>query len=80
MHNIVYKATSIGTVVRDLTALDLDSADQLTYYIISGNENGNFTINSSSGAIIVDSILDREYQEVITLTVEVTDGDKNVSI
>lgn len=66
-------------MVRDLTAQDLDSADQLTYYIISGNDHGNFTINVTSGEILVDSDLDREFQSVITLTVEVTDGAQNVS-
>jgi hypothetical protein len=70
--------TSVGTV----TASDADATQTLTYSITAGNAAGKFSINSSTGEIIVAESLDYETTTSYTLTVQVTDNgspNKNAS-
>lgn len=73
---LCYTGVAIGTVVRDFNAIDLDTPDTLIYSILT--DNNNYTINSTSGELIVDMPLDREYREVESLQIQVTDGTNNV--
>ncbi len=67
-------ATTVGAV-GTVSATDPDSGDTLTYSIISGNEDGKFTIDGTTGEITVEGALDRETADTYTLTVEVDDGN-----
>lgn len=73
----MFADVEIGTVVRDLNAMDQDSSDSLVYSIVSGNNFSDFTINATSGEIIVDRKLDREFQETINLVVRASDGNES---
>jgi hypothetical protein len=57
----------------------LDATNALTYSIQSQTVAGAFTIDASTGRIIVadGSLLDYETNATHTLTVRVTDGDGN---
>jgi Mg2+/citrate symporter len=46
----------------------------ITYTIISGNHDNNFTINSTTGVITTVKPLDRETQAQFVLTVRASDG------
>ena len=50
----------------------------ITYTIISGNHDNNFTINSTTGVITTVKPLDRETQTQFVLTVRASDGMCNV--
>ena len=67
-----------GFLLVTLAAFDIDS-DDLDYSIISGNDNGFFLINISSGEVSLAKKLDRETVDDFLLTVFVTDGEFNVS-
>lgn len=62
--------SKVGTVI----ASDLDEEQRLSYSIISGNDNGFFTIDSSTGAISATSanLFNGETSSYV-LTVQVTD-------
>ena len=63
-------SAAVGTV----SATDADS-DGITYAIESGNGDGKFAINGSSGAITTAEYLDHETDASYTLTVQADDGD-----
>lgn len=46
----------------------------ITYEIVSGNENGNFTINQSSGAIETTGPIDRETVDKFILKIRASDS------
>ncbi|MCG6154801.1 cadherin domain-containing protein [Rubinisphaera margarita] len=62
--------TSVGTVV----ASDVDS-DNLTYAIVSGNTNGAFSINPTTGEITVNNSAALDFEQIsqFDLVVSVTD-------
>ncbi|WP_206483423.1 Ig-like domain-containing protein [Thalassotalea sp. G2M2-11] len=62
-------STSVVTVVSGD-----DNGDALTYSIISGNDAGKFSINSTTGEITLIGALDYETTTSYTLTVQVDDG------
>ncbi|MBV1929144.1 MAG: cadherin repeat domain-containing protein, partial [Gammaproteobacteria bacterium] len=64
-------------VIADMSGVDPDVGDGLTYAIISGNDEipPLFSIDSLTGAVSVEGALDREAQQSYSLTVEVTDTD-----
>ena len=66
----------VGTVVGTVIATDIDTGAVLTYAIDSGNTNGAFAIDASTGEITVanPSDLDFETAPVSLLTVSVTDS------
>ena len=63
-----------------LTAHDPDSANSiLQFNIVSGNELGNFIINSSTGVVLTTSALDHEVQDSYALTISVQDDAGHTS-
>ena len=60
------------------SAIDDDSGDTLTYSL-SGTNNADFTISSSSGVITTAKILDYETVTLYSLTVSVSDGNVAVT-
>ena len=72
----VNEHSPVGTIVGRVTATDADAAATLRYRIAAGNNLGVFAINSVTGEITVanSTRLNRESQESMTLTVEVSDG------
>ncbi|XP_048580487.1 cadherin-23-like isoform X2 [Nematostella vectensis] len=60
-----------GSSVIQVAATDADTGinSRLTYRIISGDEQGHFAINASTGLISVNSALDRESIDSFRLTV-----------
>jgi len=65
-----------GSAVGTLTASDPDAGDSLTYSIIAGNDQGLFSIDSSTGKITVNNgtDLDFEVDPTYTLTIRVADS------
>ena len=58
----VTESSEVGTLVLELEASDRDAGSNaiLTFTILSGNDRGDFSINSSTGAISIDEQLNRE--------------------
>ncbi|MBK7172697.1 MAG: cadherin domain-containing protein [Bacteroidales bacterium] len=65
-----------GTNVGIVTATDPDAGQQLSYSILSGNTDGAFTINTTTGALTVanTSALDFEINPAFILSVNVQDN------
>lgn len=70
----VVENSPASTVVGQLLATDADSLDRglLTFSIVTGNENGHFSIVTSSGELTLAKSVDREVQELHELMVEVS--------
>lgn len=68
-----------GTYVAGITATDEDSGvnAQIYYTIVSGNEHQWFSINTDSGLITTQAMLDREVQGTIELNISARDGGPN---
>ena len=68
---MIYNIT--GTLVGRVVVSDADSREitELQYWILSGNEGGRFTLNSTTGDIITSAEIDREQTEQYTLIIEV---------
>ena len=67
-----------GFTVLTASAIDDDSGDTLTYSL-SGTNNADFSISSSSGVITTAKILDYETVTSYSLTVSVSDGTVTVT-
>ena len=63
-------STSVGTP----DASDPEAGESLTWRIVSGNTGGAFSINSSTGEITVNTVLDFEALASYALVVEVEDN------
>lgn len=65
-----------GTAVGTVSASDPDAGQTRTFSIVSGNTNGAFAINASTGAITVANVaaLDFETTPVFNLTIRATDN------
>ena len=65
---------SPGQFVGSVNATDNDSGDNalIQYEIMSGNEANRFSINTATGDIVTNAIIDREEQSVYELTVVVS--------
>jgi hypothetical protein len=68
--------TANGTTVGTVEANDADR-DSLVFSIVSGNESGEYTIDSTSGKIIVADTTKLDYETIksFILTVKVSDGE-----
>jgi VCBS repeat-containing protein len=72
----VNENSSNGTVVGAVVATDVNSRQTKTYSIISGNTGGTFSINASTGNIVVtnSTLLNYESTTSFPLVVKVTDN------
>ena len=68
----------IGTAVGSVSATD-PNGDTPTYLIIAGNEDGNFSMDASTGEITVTGFLDYDTIPSYPLTVEASDGAGGVT-
>ena len=75
----VREDASIGDSVGVVTATDPDEDDSVSYSIPSGNDDGKFSIDSSSGEITVAGMLDYDTTSSYMLTVDATDEDDATS-
>ncbi|KRT83191.1 Cadherin [Oryctes borbonicus] len=64
----------IGHLVIEVRANDMDSASVIRYSITSGNEEGAFKIEESTGRIRVNATLDYETTTTYNLTITAHDG------
>ena len=69
---------SIGTSIGTVTASDADN-DPLTFSIIAGNSNDVFSIESTSGEILLSEMLDFETTSTYSLTVQAADNESNAT-
>ncbi|XP_078678305.1 protocadherin Fat 4-like [Branchiostoma floridae x Branchiostoma belcheri] len=76
--NTVFEDEAVGATVVDVDAYDSDSSanahGQITYTILSGNSEGKFSIDDSTGEVILVDALDRESTASYSLTVRASDG------
>ena len=70
----VAEDAAVGTAVGGVSATDADD-DGLTYSIESGNGEGKFAMDGSSGAVTTTGALDHETTASYTLTVQADDGN-----
>ena len=70
----VSEDAATAAAVGNVSATDAD-ADRLTYTIESGNGDGKFAIDGSSGAITTAGTLDHETTPSYTLSVQADDGN-----
>ncbi|NWZ25969.1 PCD23 protein, partial [Asarcornis scutulata] len=72
----VVEDAEVGFLVHRISAKDPDEGrnGQVTYHIISGNENKSFILDKITGLLSTAQLLDREVQERYSLTVMAIDG------
>lgn len=70
----VSRSVSIGTEVLTLSAIDFDAGNFISYRMVSGNEDGCFNLDSTSGIISVGCDLNDVGVEVREVNVTATDG------
>ncbi|KAM9193151.1 protocadherin-23 [Mergus octosetaceus] len=72
----VVEDAEVGFLVHRINAKDPDEGrnGQVTYHIISGNENKSFMLDKITGLLSTAQLLDREVQERYSLTVMAIDG------
>ncbi|XP_078532937.1 protocadherin Fat 4 [Lissotriton helveticus] len=72
----VPESFTVGTVLRTMSARDRDAAMNgiVKYNISSGNDAGLFTINATTGALILAKHLDYEISQKHDLTLSAADG------
>lgn len=70
----VPRATPIGTEVLRISALDADADSIISYRLVSGNEDGCFNLDSSSGVISIGCDLNDVGVEARNINVTATDG------
>lgn len=73
-HFEVFETDPINTLVGVVKATDADATSFLTYKIVSGNQDGLFKIDATTGRISIASKLDAETTSTVILTIEVSDG------
>ncbi|XP_025729766.2 protocadherin Fat 4 [Callorhinus ursinus] len=76
MSATIPESHSIGAIVRTVSARDRDAATNglIRYSISSGNEEGIFAINSSTGILTLAKALDYELCQKHEMTISATDG------
>ncbi|MGQ7867790.1 cadherin domain-containing protein [Sunxiuqinia sp. sy24] len=70
----VRKNDKVGDLIGQVIASDPDQGQQLTYAILSGNEEGIFSINPQTGEIFISSAFEASTSETINLLVAVKDN------
>ncbi|NXX87971.1 PCD16 protein, partial [Centropus bengalensis] len=72
----VLEDVEVGFLVHHITAKDPDEGrnGQVTYHILSGNENKAFVLDKITGLLTTAQLLDREIQDHYSLTVMALDG------
>ncbi|XP_035180245.1 protocadherin-23 [Oxyura jamaicensis] len=78
----VMEDAEVGFLVHRINAKDPDEGrnGQVTYHIISGNENKSFILDKITGLLNTAQLLDREVQECYSLTVmAIDDGSPALS-
>ena len=75
----VIEDAAAGTAVGTVSATDPDPDDTVTYAIATGNADGAFAIDASTGAIAVAGDLDYETTPSYTLTVEASDDNRGTA-
>ncbi|XP_032042137.1 protocadherin-23 [Aythya fuligula] len=72
----VVEDAEVGFLVHHINAKDPDEGrnGQVTYHIISGNENKSFILDKITGLLSTAQLLDREVQERYSLMVMAIDG------
>uniref|UniRef100_A0A2K6SJR2 FAT atypical cadherin 4 n=1 Tax=Saimiri boliviensis boliviensis TaxID=39432 RepID=A0A2K6SJR2_SAIBB len=76
MSATIPESHGIGSIVRTVSARDRDTAMNglIKYSISSGNEEGIFAINSSTGVLTLAKALDYELCQKHEMTISATDG------
>ncbi|XP_021563258.1 protocadherin Fat 4, partial [Carlito syrichta] len=76
MSATVPESHSVGAVIRTVSARDRDTAMNglIRYSISSGNEEGVFAVNSSTGVLTLARALDYELRQTHEITISATDG------
>ncbi|CAN0129353.1 unnamed protein product [Bubo scandiacus] len=74
-HSYVMEDVEVGFLVHHIIAKDPDEGrnGQVTYHILSGNENKAFVLDKITGLLTTAQLLDREIQECYSLTVMALD-------
>ncbi|NXD87134.1 PCD23 protein, partial [Halcyon senegalensis] len=74
-HSCVMEDVEVGFLVHHIIAKDPDEGrnGQVTYHILSGNENKAFILDKVTGLLTTAQLLDRETQERYSLTVMALD-------
>ncbi|XP_059483774.1 fat-like cadherin-related tumor suppressor homolog isoform X2 [Neocloeon triangulifer] len=72
----VFETASVGSMVAQVSAIDLDKGEnaKISYAITSGNVGNAFSIDSETGAIQVARDLDMNSNKEYMLTIKATDG------
>ncbi|XP_064074743.1 fat-like cadherin-related tumor suppressor homolog [Vanessa tameamea] len=65
---------SIGSEIVTLSAIDFDSGDVVSYRVIGGNEDNCFSLDSSTGVLVLSCDLSDIRTETRVLNVTATDG------
>ena len=67
--------TLVGSVLLTVEAVDFDLGENgtLEYFILPGNDSSFFSINLTSGEIMLEMEFDREMQDLFTITVTAED-------
>ncbi|WP_299583613.1 cadherin domain-containing protein [uncultured Sunxiuqinia sp.] len=68
------KNNKVGDLIGQIIATDPDPEQQLTFSILSGNEEGIFAINPQTGEIYIANAFEATTSETINLLVVVTDN------
>ncbi len=70
---VVTEGSSIGTLVTTLKAQDCDEADIFTYSIVSGNEDGDFSLDTTTGELSVAKTISILEKQSYLLEINATD-------
>ncbi|XP_015840547.1 fat-like cadherin-related tumor suppressor homolog isoform X6 [Tribolium castaneum] len=71
---VIPRSISIGSEIITLSAIDFDSGNIISYRIVSGNEDGCFSIDTTSGTITVSCDLNDIRVSEREINVTATDG------
>lgn len=65
---------NIGDTIFVVTPIDTDATSNFSFTLLTGNQNGTFSIGASSGVISLVGDLDYETQSQYVLSIQVSDG------